>query len=341
MFDEGLDSGAQSADGHLAAHHRGQAVFQDERGIEIFDLQKPFRGLLQGLLRNQSYDLAGNGNDSVAGGFALHVFEDAVDGSLLEVGEVHRDLGHAAHQESGALDEAQAAGRKAHGFRDFLGNADVGRIQEDVVGDQKLARSYYGCAGRGMHAGLAEIGLARGIGRDFVADAFELAAANVLQILTFGRGCGGFVKIDRDLEAFRDLGSDVARHGNAVFDGDAVNRDKGNDVGGAHARVRTLMLGEVDQLGSLPYSANGGFLNGFALADQGDDAAVVVGIHLAVEKIDAGDFHGFDNGIDFGRVAAFGKIRNAFNQSARHGQKDNGRWLGEATRGLDLTPAKR
>jgi hypothetical protein len=38
----------------------------------------------------------------------------------------------------------------------------------------------------------------------------------------------------------------------------------------------------------------------------------VVGIHLAVEEIDSGDFHGFDNGIDFGRVAAFGKIRNTF-----------------------------
>jgi len=72
------------------------------------------------------------------------------------------------------------------------------------------------------------------------------------------------------------------------------------------------MFGEVDQLGGFAYAANGGFLDGVALADQGDDAAVVVGIHLAVEEIDAGDFHGFDNGIDFGRVAAFGKIRYAF-----------------------------
>ena len=89
------------------------------------------------------------------------------------------------------------------------------------------------------------------------------------------------------------------------------------------------MFGEIDQLGGLPYAANGGFLNGIALADQGDDAAVVIGIHLAVEEIDAGNLHGFDNGIDFGRVAAFGKIRNAFHQSAGHGKKDNGRgWSG-------------
>jgi len=68
------------------------------------------------------------------------------------------------------------------------------------------------------------------------------------------------------------------------------------------------MLGEIDQLGGLAYAANGGFLDGVTLADQSDDAAVVVGIHLAVEEIDSGDFHGFDNGIDFGRVAAFGKL---------------------------------
>jgi hypothetical protein len=57
----------------------------------------------------------------------------------------------------------------------------------------------------------------------------------------------------------------------------------------------------------------------------------VVGIHFPVEKIDSGNFHGFDNGIDFGRIAAFGKIRNAFNKSARHDEKNNGRWADQAT----------
>ena len=126
----------------------------------------------------------------------------------------------------------------------------------------------------------------------------------------------------------------MARHGDAVFNSDAIDRDKWHDIGCAHARVRALMLGEIDQLRGLAYAANGGFLNGLALADQRNHAAVVVGIHLAVEKIDAGDFHGFDNGIDFGRVTAFGKIRNAFDKSAGHGLKDNGRRLGQATEGI-------
>ena len=75
-------------------------------------------------------------------------------------------------------------------------------------------------------------------------------------------------------------------------------------------------------------------MNGLALAYQGDDAAVVIGIHLAVEEIDSWNFHGFNDGVDFGRVAAFGKIRNAFDKSAGHGEKDNGRWMGEATGGI-------
>ena len=58
LFDEWLDSGAQPADRHLAAHHGGQAIFENQRGIEILHLQKPFRRLLQSLLWNQSDDLA-------------------------------------------------------------------------------------------------------------------------------------------------------------------------------------------------------------------------------------------------------------------------------------------
>ena len=58
-------------------------------------------------------------------------------------------------------------------------------------------------------------------------------------------------------------------------------------------------------------------------ADEGDDAAVVVGIHLAIEQVDAGDFHGVDDGIDLGGVAAFGEIGNAFNECVGHGKRIN------------------
>ena len=65
---------------------------------------------------------------------------------------------------------------------------------------------------------------------------------------------------------------------------------------------------------ALPTPRIDGFLNGFALADQRDDAAVVVGVHFAIEQIDAGHFHGVDDGVNFGFIAAFGEIRNTFDE---------------------------
>ena len=125
------------------------------------------------------------------------------------------------------------------------------------------------------------------------------------------------------MKALPDFGADVPGHRNTIFQREAINRDKGNDIGRPHARVRSLMPGEVDQLGGLPCPANRRFLNGFSLAGQRDDAAVVIGIHLPVEEVDAGNHHGFDDGVDFGGVAAFREIGNAFNKSVGHGRKDN------------------
>ena len=89
-----------------------------------------------------------------------------------------------------------------------------------------------------MHARVAEVGLAGGIGGDLVADTFKLAAADVFEILALRGGSRGFVEIDRDLKAAGDFGADMTGHGDAVFEGDAVDGDERNDVGCAHAWVR-------------------------------------------------------------------------------------------------------
>ena len=78
--------------------------------------------------------------------------------------------------------------------------------------------------------------------------------------------------------------------------------------------MRSLVFGEIDKFGGFADPTNRGFLNGLAFADQGDHAAVVVGIHLAIKQVDAGNFHGVDDGVNFGLVAAFGKIGNAFDE---------------------------
>ncbi len=113
----------------------------------------------------------------------------------------------------------------------------------------------------------------------------------------------------------------MARHRYAIFNGDAVDRDEWHHIGGAHAGMRALVDVEVDEFGSLANAADGGFLNGFALADQRDDRAVVVGVTFAIEQIDAGDFHGVDDGVNFRFVAAFGKIWDAFYQRGHKGEE--------------------
>jgi hypothetical protein len=53
-----------------------------------------------------------------------------------------------------------------------------------------------------VQLGVAEIGAAIGIGADFFAEAFELAAADVLQVDAVGAAGGGFVEVDGHVEAF-------------------------------------------------------------------------------------------------------------------------------------------
>src|SRR5579864_6065511 len=237
-----------------------------------------------------------------------------MDRRLFEVGQVHRDLGQAAHQESSALYESHSTARKAHRLGDFLGDFDVWRVQENVIGNQEFARADDGSPCGRMDAGFANVRTARGIGGDLGADAFELSAANIFQALAFGNSGGGLVEINGDAESLPDLLSHVARHGHAVFNGDAVDRDERDYVGSAHARMRASMDIEVDKFSGPAHAANRGFLNGFALAGEGDNGPVVVGIHLAIQQIDAGHLHGVDDGVNFGFVAAFRKIGNAFDE---------------------------
>src|ERR1035438_4692477 len=45
--------GANSSDRHFPTHHGGQAVLQDQRRVEVLDLQKPLRRVFQRLLGDQ------------------------------------------------------------------------------------------------------------------------------------------------------------------------------------------------------------------------------------------------------------------------------------------------
>ena len=172
-----------------------------------------------------------------------------------------------------------------------------------------------------MHTHFSEVGAAGGVGRDLVADAFELSAADVLEVGALRRSGRGFVKIHGNLKALPDLLTHVAGHCHTIFDGDAINRNERDDIGCTHARVRPLVLRQVDEFSGFANAANGGFLDGLAFADQRDHATVVIGVHLAIEQVNAVDLHGFGNGVNLRLVAAFRKIGNAFHQRRHNGQE--------------------
>ena len=83
--------------------------------------------------------------------------------------------------------------------------------------------------------------------------------------------------------------------------------------------MRARVLGQVDQLGSFADAADRRLGDVDRIADQGNDAAVVIGIHLAVEEIDAVHLHGFKDGVDASLVAPFREVRNTFDEC---GHKD-------------------
>ena len=78
------------------------------------------------------------------------------------------------------------------------------------------------------------------------------------------------------------------------------------------------MLGQVDQAGGFLGAPEGGFEHGFGLPREGDHRAVMVGVHLLIEKRNAGDPRdGRGDHFQHLGAPALAEIRNAFNK--RHG----------------------
>ncbi len=75
-----------------------------------------------------------------------------------------------------------------------------------------------------------------------------------------------------------------------------ANGDEGHHVGGAEARMGAPVPVEVDQAGGGGDAAERGLLGRRRLADEGEDAAVVRLVALAVEQRDTG--HARDGGDD-------------------------------------------
>src|ERR1019366_2517266 len=277
----------------------GNAVFQHELGAEILVAQEVLGGELDGLARNQADDFAAGHGHSIAFGLAAHRFEDDVHGRLFEIGEVDGDLRQIARGQHNAhgLHGAEAAAGEADGLGDAFGDGDVGRVEVDVIGHQKLARAGDGGASGGVADGVADIRIARRHGAHFLYERLKLAAAYVLQVGAFRPARRGFVQVDRDSQLAPDLGAQALGELHALFQGDAFDRDEGDYVGGADAGVGALLFGEIDQGDGLFHRAEGGLGYGGGGTGGRQDAAVMIGIGFAVQQDHLGDV---ENGLHDG-----------------------------------------
>ena len=215
------------------SQHSRQAVFQNLLlRVKALQLQEEVAAGFQRALGDQAHDLAAHNGDAIAFGFALDHLEGAEDGSALKVGEVHGNLGQVARLQVHAhgLDVAQAAAGKTDSLADFLGDADVAGVQVDVVSDQKLPRPDHSGAGGGVQARLANVGRALRVGDDFLAQALELSATDVLQVGALRAGGGFLVEIDGNLVAFPDLFAHLPGQLDAVLDGDAFDGERTNSL---------------------------------------------------------------------------------------------------------------
>src|SRR5438552_1914549 len=227
-------------------------------------------------------------------------------------------LAAAAPQKSPAPAEAPSPSRKPHFLGDLLRDLNVGSVQKHVIGDEKLSRPYHRRARRRMHSRIAEVRLPCRICGDLGTNALKLAATDTLQILSLRDCRGRLVQINRNLVALPNLLANMPRHGHAIFDRHPLNRNERYHVRRAHPRMRSLMHVQINQLRRFANATDGGLLDWLTLADQRDDATIVVGIHLAIEQIDAVYLHGVNDRINLRFVAPLGKIWDTLHQSCWH-----------------------
>ncbi len=96
-----------------------------------------------------------------------------------------------------------------------------------VVGDQEAAGADGAGAGGGVKLGAADVGAAGGIAAGCVAEAFELAAADIFEEDAVGTGGGGSVEVDGDAVAAPDLEAGLAGEDGALGEGAPLTGTKG------------------------------------------------------------------------------------------------------------------
>src|SRR5437867_1010826 len=113
----------------------------------------------------------------------------------------------------------------------LVGNFNISRADVDVVSDQRRSRSDRGYAGGRMNSRLAEVRPACFVGRDLVADTFELTLADGCQVLAFRSGRGFLVKVNRNTELAPQAFAARARQCDAIIHRHSRDGHEWNHVG--------------------------------------------------------------------------------------------------------------
>ncbi len=292
-----------------------EASLDNTLGVERGKLQQPGGRLLQCAPRDQTDQFALCDFNAAFGGEASDGLVSHMERGLIEVGEVHGHLNLPARGKSKAkrLEGGEPSTAGSDGASDVLGDAQIGGVKVYVESDQEFACTHDDRACRGMKGGATEIRLPGFVQENFFADAFKLTAANIFEAQSCGLARGRLIEVDRDTGLTPDTLAGAMCDIDAGAQRRVAERNEGQHVERAQARMDALVPGQVNGRRSLDCGAHCRFEDYFFGAGEGDDTAIVIGVAGAVEQQDAR--HGGDDGDDGihnGGVLTLGKVWDTF-----------------------------
>ena len=207
----------------------------------------------------------------------------------------------------------------SHRSGDLPGCAHIAGRQVHVECDQRVARTDHRPAGCPDLAG-SEIRLPLRVRTDLLFQGFILAPADVFQVSPL-RGRGSLlVEVDRNVQFLSHPPAQAPGDLDAVLHRHLADRHERHHVSRPEAWVLALVLIQVDQFSRRGDPLIGSLLHRLRLSDEGQHCAVVIGVRVLVQHDHPR--HPLDGSLDLLdhlRAARFGKIRDAFYDSIRHG----------------------
>src|SRR6266545_1956519 len=261
-----------------------QPRLQDLVSMESCELEVLGRAVDERIERDESDDLALRDLDAFLLRERTNRLERLDERRPTVVDHVHRDLHEASFGEREAFraDRREAAVALPDRLRDAFRDRDVGRPQVHIPRDQHRPSPDDACAGGRVESHGAEIRLAVRVRLDLDLEAFVLSPPHVREGAPVRPGCGGFIQIDWDTELVRNPLANGPRDRDTVLHRHARDRDERKDVEGADPRMLAAMNVHVDPLDRGGCSSNGCFRHRPAIADERNDGAVVIRVHLHI-----------------------------------------------------------